>query len=110
VSKDVRRARALIDREHIQVLAALTRAGEKGTKLARRQAEWKREVEGLLERGRAAGVSITEMARALGLSRQWTSHLAHPKAVSDVQMEAIVAKAAARRSRRGRDGPNDDKA
>jgi hypothetical protein len=29
----------------------------------------------LLGRGREAGIPITEMAKLLGLSRQWTTHL-----------------------------------
>src|SRR5438270_805016 len=33
------------------------------------------EVVALLVRGRAAGLPVTEMAKLLGLSRQWTTHL-----------------------------------
>ena len=40
------------------------------------QRRWRADVQALLERGRAVGLSVAEMADALGISRQWTNHLA----------------------------------
>ena len=73
---EVEKARELLERERHQVLAALGEAGKEARKLSERQKEWRAEVSLMLERGRAAGVSITEMAKTLGLSRQWTTYLA----------------------------------
>ena len=88
--KEVRRARELIARERSEVLASLGETGDKARKAGRRQAEWRREVQALLERGTTAGVSVTEMAKALGLSRQWTSHLAHAKTPSDPDKNIVA--------------------
>ena len=57
------------------IRAALAEAGAEAREAARREAIWKDEVVALLRQGRAAGVTMTEMAKLLGLSRQWTTHL-----------------------------------
>jgi transposase len=72
---EVERARELLEAEQKAVLAILGVAGKEAREAARRQKVWRNTVSDQLERGRAAGVSVTEMANALGLSRQWTSHL-----------------------------------
>jgi hypothetical protein len=72
---EVERARDVLERERAAVLADLAEAGAEARTMAERQRAWKERVDGLLERGRSAGVPVTAMARALGVSRQWTSHL-----------------------------------
>jgi hypothetical protein len=72
---EIERAQELLRAERDAVLAGLTEAGEEAREAARRQKAWRASVTALLERGRGAGVSVTDMANALGLSRQWTSHL-----------------------------------
>src|SRR4051794_24855691 len=72
---DVDRARAVLEREREEVLAALEQAGAEARDLAARQSAWREGVIALLDRGNAAGIAVTDMAKALGLSRQWTSHL-----------------------------------
>jgi hypothetical protein len=72
---EVERARAVLERERAEVLAALEQAGTEARELAARQAAWRERVMALLDRANAAGVAVTDMAKALGLSRQWTSHL-----------------------------------
>lgn len=75
MSDEIRHARELLHRERDAVVAALTKAALEAKEAARRQAEWKAEVAALLRRGRDAGITTTEMAKLLGLSRQWTTHL-----------------------------------
>jgi hypothetical protein len=71
----VREARDLLERERADVVAALAAARVEAQRIAEHQKEWREAAAGLLERGDAAGLSVAEMARALGLSRQWTTHL-----------------------------------
>jgi len=71
----IREARELLAREREQVLAALASAREEARQMAESQKAWRATAATLLERGDAAGLSVAEMARALGLSRQWTTHL-----------------------------------
>jgi hypothetical protein len=72
---EIQRARELLEQERKAVLEGLSEAGNEARELAQRRKRWRDEVSTFLERGRQAGVSVTEMASALGLSRQWTSHL-----------------------------------
>jgi hypothetical protein len=71
----VREARELLERERKDVLAALAAARGEAQRIAAQQEAWRGTAATLLERGDAAGLSVAEMARALGLSRQWTTHL-----------------------------------
>jgi hypothetical protein len=71
----IREARELLTRERDDVLAALTAARAEAKAIAERQSAWRDTAGTLLERGAAAGLSVAKMARALGLSRQWTTHL-----------------------------------
>jgi hypothetical protein len=57
------------------VLRDLAAARDDARRLAERQQTWRNEVGELLERGQAAGLTVSEMAEALGLSKKWTSHL-----------------------------------
>ncbi len=75
MSEDVEHARHLLERERDHVIAALVSAGDEARAVASRQKVWRAEVLALLQRGSTNGVPVTEMAKALGLSRQWTSHL-----------------------------------
>jgi len=72
---EVRKARELLAREREDVLAALEVAREDGRRLAGAQKAWRGAAADLIARGDAAGLSVTEMAKALGLSRQWTTHI-----------------------------------
>jgi site-specific recombinase XerC len=74
-SKEVQQARRVLDKERDAVLHALEEAGAELKEHAKRQAAWRAKVDELLIRGRTAGVPVSGMARALGVSRQWTSHL-----------------------------------
>ena len=71
----IRQARELLEQERNDVRDALAQAREEGQEIARAQKAWRERAAALLDRGNAAGLSVTEMARALGLSRQWTTHL-----------------------------------
>jgi len=74
-SDKVREARDLLERERADVIAALGAARAEAQQIAELQKKWRTAAAFLLERGDAAGLSVTEMAKALGLSRQWTTHL-----------------------------------
>ena len=71
----IRQARELLEQEQDAVRKALASAREEGQEIARAQKAWRETAAALLDRGDAAGLSVTEMAKALGLSRQWTTHL-----------------------------------
>lgn len=76
---DVERARKVLADEQSAVLAGLVEAAaaqrDEVERAAARQRQWRAQVSELLERGKAAGVPVTRMAEALGVSRQWTTHL-----------------------------------
>ena len=73
---EIERAKNVIGVEREAVIAGLASEREAAERAAEEQRRWRREVEALLERGRAVGLSVAEMAEALGISRQWTNHLA----------------------------------
>jgi hypothetical protein len=73
---DVEQAKQVIETERSAVLAGLAAERAAAERAAEEQRRWRAEVGSLLERGRAVGVSVSEMADALGISRQWTNHLA----------------------------------
>ena len=66
----------VMNAEREAVLAGLARERAAAERAAEEQRRWRTEVQSLLERGRAVGLSVTDMAEALGISRQWTNHLA----------------------------------
>jgi len=72
---EVEKARELLAQERVDVLDALRAARAEGARIADEQGRWREQAAKLLDRGGAAGLSVTEMAKALGLSRQWTTHL-----------------------------------
>jgi hypothetical protein len=73
---EIERAKQVLGTEREAVLAGL--AGERAAaeRAAEEQRRWRADVQALLERGRAVDLSVAEMAAALGISRQWTNHLA----------------------------------
>jgi len=85
---DVERAKEVIETERAAVLSALAGERTAAERAAEEQRRWRGEVEALLERGRAVGLSVAEMAEALGISRQWTNHLAKHTVRREVQKRA----------------------
>ena len=73
---DVERAQEVLAREREAVAAELARQRAIAARLADDQRRWRSDVEQLLARGRGAGMRVAAMADALGVSRQWTNHLA----------------------------------
>lgn len=72
---EIERARDVLAGEREAVLSGLRQERSEAERAAAVQREWRRRVESLLERGRLASVPVADMAEALGVSRQWTSHL-----------------------------------
>ena len=72
---DVEQAKQVLEDERQAVLAGLADERAAAERAAEEQRRWRADVEALLERGRAVGLSIADMADALGVSRQWTNHL-----------------------------------
>lgn len=97
---EIRRARELLAQERADVLAALAAARGEAQQIAEAQKAWREAVAPLLERADAAGVSVSEMAAALGLSRQWTSHLrAEAKRRERLEVSIVTVEAMKRRPR-----------
>ena len=72
---DIRAAHELLEKERTAVVSALAGAKAQARGIAAQQKEWRSSILELLARGEAVGLTVTQMARALGLSRQWTTHL-----------------------------------
>jgi hypothetical protein len=73
---ELERAKEVIEAERQAVLDGLAEQRAAAERAAEEQRRWRAEVEALLERGRAVSLPVAEMAKALGISRQWTNHLA----------------------------------
>jgi hypothetical protein len=73
---DIEQAKQVLEVERKAVLARLAEERAAAERAAEEQRRWRAEVQTLLERGREVGLSVAEMAHALGISRQWTNHLA----------------------------------
>jgi hypothetical protein len=86
---EIERAKQVIEVERESVLSGLAGEREAAERAAEEQRRWRREVEALLERGRAVGLSVAEMAEALGISRQWTNHLAKTVVDKEVRNRAL---------------------
>jgi len=86
---EIERAKNVIGVEREAVLSGLASEREAAERAAEEQRRWRREVEALLERGRAVGLSVAEMAEALGISRQWTNHLAKTVVDKEVRNRAL---------------------
>jgi hypothetical protein len=87
---EIEQARQVLEAERQAVLAGLADERAAAERAAEEQRRWRAEVEALLERGRAVDLSIADMADALGVSRQWTNHLA--KRAIDKELVKRVAK------------------
>jgi site-specific recombinase XerC len=72
---EIERAKHVLETERDAVRAGLAEERAAAERAAEEQRRWRADVQALLERGRAAGLSVAEMAEALGISRQWTNHL-----------------------------------
>ena len=72
---ELEQAKQVLESEQAAVLAGLAEERVAAEQAAEEQRRWRADVEALLERGRAVGLSVAEMADALGISRQWTNHL-----------------------------------
>jgi transcriptional regulator with XRE-family HTH domain len=57
------------------ILRRLTDARGDARRIADQQRAWRAQVGELVELGRAAGLTVDEMAEALGLSKSWTERL-----------------------------------
>src|SRR6516165_467597 len=73
---EVEQAMQVLQAERDAVLAGLGEERAAAERAAEEQRRWRADAQALLERGRAVGLSVAEMADALGISRQWTNHLA----------------------------------
>jgi len=78
----------VLETERAAVLARLAEERAAAERAAEEQRRWRADVQALLERGRAAGLSVAEMAEALGISRQWTNHLAKHAVQKEVKKRA----------------------
>lgn len=87
--EEVRRAQEVIDAERQAVLAGLAEERAAAERAADEQRRWRADVQALLERGRSVGLPVAEMAEALGLSRQWTNHLAKQTVDKEVRKRAL---------------------
>src|SRR5262249_34768278 len=87
---DVDSALEVIQAEQEAVLAGLAEERAAAERAAEEQRRWRADVEALLERGRAVGLSVAEMAEALGISRQWTNHLANRAVDKEVKKRAAA--------------------
>ena len=86
--EEVRRAKEVLEAEREAVLAGLVGERAAAELAADEQRRWRAEVQSLLERGRAVGLSVAEMAEALGISRQWTNHLAKQAVDREIRKRA----------------------
>jgi hypothetical protein len=100
-SDEIRTARDVLKRERADVLDALAALRAEGARIADEQRAWRDAAAQLLDRGAAAELSVTEMARALGLSRQWTTHL-RKRMLAKEKLSPLVFRAS--RFETGRDG------
>jgi hypothetical protein len=98
---EVEKARQVLAKERRAVLTRLQAAAADAASEAERAAAWRRawrrDVHRLLNRGQSAGVSVTEMAEALGVSRQWAAHLLKER---EREQQLRRLRASAERSRR----------
>ena len=85
---EIERARQVLEGEQAAVLTALAEERAAAERAAEEQRRWRSDVEALLERGRAVGLSVAEMADALGISRQWTNHLAKQTVDREIRKRA----------------------
>jgi len=85
---EIERAKEVLSAEREAVLAGLAEECAAAERAAEEQRRWRADVQELLERGRAVGLSVAEMADALGISRQWTNHLAKHAVDKEIKKRA----------------------
>lgn len=78
---EINKAREVLSRERKAVLSGLRAARKRAERMAEERKGWKAEVHDLINRGRACGLRVNEMAEALGVSRQWATQLMTPESV-----------------------------
>ncbi len=88
--EEIRRAKEVLESEQAAVLKGLAEERAAAERAAEEQRRWRAEVQTLLERGRAVGLSVAEMAEALGISRQWTNHLAKRTVSEEIRKRAAT--------------------
>ena len=89
MADDVDQAIEVLRREREAVLSGLGEERAAAERAAEEQRRWRAHVQALLERGRAVGLSVVDMAEALGISRQWTNHLAKHAVDKEVRKRAM---------------------
>ncbi len=87
---DVDQAMQVIRAEREAVLVGLAEERAAAERAAEEQRRWRADVQALLERGRAVGLPVAEMAEALGISRQWTNHLAKQAVDREIRKRAAA--------------------
>jgi hypothetical protein len=92
---EVEQAMQVLQAERDAVLAGLGEERAAAERAAEEQRRWRADVQALLERGRAVGLSVADMADALGISRQWTNHLAR---TADSREKAAVSREVMKRA------------
>jgi len=85
MSDGVARARQVLEAEREAVLGGLAEERAAAGRAAEEHRRWRADVEALLGRGRSVGLSVADMADALGISRQWTNHLAKRAVNSELE-------------------------
>jgi hypothetical protein len=85
---ELEKAMEVFRQEKAVVLAGLAEQRAAAERAAEEQRRWRADVEALLERGHAVGVSVADMATALGVSRQWTNHLTNRAVQREVEKRA----------------------
>ena len=88
MSDGVARARQVLEAEREAVLGGLAEERAAAGRAAEEHRRWRADVEALLGRGRSVGLSVADMADALGISRQWTNHLAKKAVDREVSKRA----------------------
>ena len=86
--EQVDKALDVILAEREAVLAGLSEERAAAERAAAEQRRWRANVEALLERGQAVHLPVAEMAEALGVSRQWTNHLARQAVDKEIEKRA----------------------
>ena len=89
MADEVDQAIEVLRREREAVLSSLAEERAAAERAAEEQRRWRTDVQALLERGRAVGLSVADMAEALGISRQWTNHLAKHAVDKEVRKRAL---------------------
>jgi hypothetical protein len=93
---ELERAKQVLESERNAVLTGLADERAAAERAAEEQRRWRADVQALLERGRAVGLSVADMAGALGISRQWTNHLTKRAVDSELKKRASSLQAAYR--------------